>query len=241
MAGFPALTTTTMITRVRRLLNEPTPLNYTDGQITDWIEQAARTISERTLCVEEANTTCTLLNNTFLDPYADLGISDCIKIETIIYLGEAAVPPDYNGLLGAADPGPHALIKVHLRQFNHLNHLFAGTTADIPRYWCDVGGTVYWTPHHNTTYDGNMFYILYYKEADIYETGGTYSLPEYMREYVLIYAYAKALAAENRVAQSAQYMSMFDNLMTFHRQDRYIKPVDSKDMMVLADNTQFVQ
>lgn len=235
--AFPALTTATIRARVRRLLNEPTALNFTDGQIDDFIEEAARVISERTLGVEECNTTFQLATADYDYTYTTAGITDCIKIEALIYLGDA----DYDGDVGASTTKAFALTKIHPRQTEHLTHIRQGSAADLPRYWWDVNNTIYVHPAPHSTYNLDYMLVLYYKKADIYESGATYYIPELLREYTIIYAYARALAANNKVAQSQQYMSMFNNFMTFHYTDRYFKPVDSKDMMTMPDRTQFAQ
>jgi len=236
--AFPALVTSTIRARVRRLLNEPTALNFTDGQIDDWIEEAARTISERTLGVEECNTAFQLATGDADYTYTTAGITDCIKIEALIYIGDNA----YDGDVGASTTKAFALTKIHPRQTEHLTHVYSATAAlNLPRYWWDVNNTIYIHPAPGSTYNLDYMLVLYYKKADIYETGATYYLPEELREYTIIYAYARALEANNKVSQSQQYMSIFDNFMAFHYTDRYFKPVDSKDMMTMPDRTQFAQ
>ncbi|MFA6336098.1 MAG: hypothetical protein WCX48_11230, partial [Bacteroidales bacterium] len=66
-------------------------------------------------------------------------------------------------------------------------------------------------------------------------------LPEVLREDPIYYAVAQAFKRRKMYNQANMYETLFRNLVMFHRQDLYDKPVDSMDMMQWPDYTQVQQ
>jgi len=229
-----SITEATLYSDIRSMLNEPTPLIWTNTELLAWIDQAARIIGavtlSRELTVDDAisSTTGPTVEQT---AYAllDSSIEEAPLIDAIIYYGSTT---------NTASVHTSALIKVHPRVFDNV----VDDTEDYPKFWTVINETVYIWPPPKLTINDHVFQILYHDNVDEYFLAATtYYLRDELQEYVIWYAVAKAFEKVGKYAQSEQYMSIFNSFISFHRQDRLPKPVDSLEMMNVPDRTQMVQ
>ena len=236
--AFTDLTDANLTTYVRRLINEPRPLIHSDADIVVWLNMGAQTMVQSGLGFEAADTTLVLASGVQDYPYigtnfvfAASGAHSCERIEYMIYSGQATAA----GLTESA-VNTRSLIKIPPRLYRQLD----SATGGEPKYWTDFGESVHIWPVPSGSEANNLVHIWYYKIFPAFVSGSIATLPKWLQEYPIWYAVAKAFEREGKFAQAQQYYSYFWSFIMFHRQDRLYKPVDSKDMMRLPDNTQFV-
>lgn len=227
--AFPLLNDAAIATCVRRLINEPVALRHSDTDIAGYYDMGAQFLTQITLGYEEANKTFQLAAKDYDYTFAAVFTTvDCIKIEAIMYMGASATD---------SSSVTTALIKIPPR----LWHQLEASTSGAPKYWTAFNDIIYIWPTPTSSQNLHYMRVYYYKTfTDLSGTNNATTLPDYLKEIPLWYAVGRALEVEGKYAQAQQYFSYFWNMAMFHRQDRLYKPVDSKDMMSLPDNTQFV-
>ncbi len=228
--AFPLLNDAAIATRVRRLINEPVALRHSDTDIAGYYDMGAQFLTQITLGYEEAGESFQLTAEDYDYAFTTVfgGTDNCIKIEAVVYMGA-----------GDADSSSvtAGLIKIPPRLWHQLD----STTSGAPKYWTAFNDVLYIWPTPAVAQSGHYVHVFYYKTfTDLSGTNNATTLPDYLQEIPLWYAVGRALEIEGKYAQAQQYFSYFWNMAMFHRQDRLYKPVDSKDMMSLPDNTQFV-
>ena len=227
--AFPTLDDDAIRLRIRRLINEPVALIHSDDSLNDYYDMGAQAMVQMTLLYEGAGDTFALVTADQSYSYADIITTpDCIRFESMLYMGSSDT---VNAAAGTA-----GLVKIPPRLYKHLDDSATGP----PKYWTDFSETIHIWPVPTASENGHLVRVFYYKmfQALTGTTDAT-SLPEYLREYPIWYAVAKVMEREGKYQQAQQYYSYFWNFIMFHRQDRNYKPVDSKEMMKLPDNTQF--
>lgn len=227
--AFTKILDATMLSRARTWLNEPSALNFTDAEITAWLDRGANYLMHTSKCVEVGSTTLTLVDATptyaFTTPFT--AAENCIEIETIFYTGATD---------GTAQPG-FCLEKIDPRQLATVSQ----TATDLPAYWYLIGTTIgiHPTPTTANTAATKKCLILWYRNYDTYDDGsaGVY-VPDHMCEVPLWYVMAQANLKLKRYAVANMFMAIFMNFLMFYRQDYLPKPVDSRDMWYVPDYTQ---
>ena len=229
---------TQLVTEVRRLINEPVALVHSDADIVAWLDRGAEEIARITMCLEKGvsgitDRTKQLNTGSYMFTYASLGVDGsaspagrCIKIDSILYVKATS---------SEATSG-YALMKTHPRQMAHNTT----ATSGCPTEWWDVDEKLFIWPPPDSNASSKYLRVLYYKHpTNGYSEGA--NLPNYLNEYVIYFAVAKAFMAEGKTAQHDQFMSIFYSMLDFHRQDKYKESPDSKDMIKIQDNTQILQ
>jgi len=229
-----SLSDSTLITNVRRLINEPVALIHSDADITAWLDMGAQTIAQTSLCWEDASASDQLgtgvgryaLTDVIGDPHTSF------RIDAVIYLGDVA-----NANICSSET--QVLLHVPPRLFGHLS---GGDSTGVPKYWTQYDEYLHVWPTPTASENEDYIRIFYRKMyADLSGDDDTTSLPDYLQGYTIWYAVAKAFEREGKYAQAQQYYSYFYSFISFHKQDRVYKPADSQDMMKLPDYTQFVE
>jgi hypothetical protein len=202
--------------QVRTLLNEPTPIFWTNDEIDKWIQEACVDITTKTLCYEKSDF-ITLVSTPVLTYGALQGgdsIDDIIKIYSVVYYNTANT---YRGLN-----------KIHPRHIQHLSE----STAGEPYYWYHFGDELGIFPMTNAaivTAGGKV--KVFYSMADETIT----NLPYYYQLPAIIYAVAMARRKQRSEAEAMQLYRMYANSLSFYRVDLYERGVDSKDMFEIPD------
>lgn len=238
----------TMLTRVRSMLNEPTALQFTDVELTGWIDRGAN------IALKDTKGKRNIVNfnatsGTAEYSLASIGISESstITIDTVFYTGvtESTLPTPQTV------SGGYCLQKIHPRQILKSPH----AALSAPRLWYERGITsgsaatttglryigISPTPV-NTAGGGNdaylLGYVVLYYENELWFDNTINLLPNHMQEAVTWYVLAQANIKLKRYSVANMFMSIFTNYLMFYRQDYLPKPVDSLDMMHAPDFTQ---
>ena len=227
-----SITEATLYSDIRSMLNEASALQWTNTELLAWIDQGARAIGAITLCNE--NVVPDYIDSAAAEKtnYAllDSSIEEALLVSAIIYYGSAVADRSVTGT--------KALMKVHPRIFSNCTD----DTPGAPVFWTVVNETIYIWPPPAVAQDGHCIQIYFYDNVDEYTLAGPlYQLRDELQEYVIWYAVAKAFEKVGKYAQAEQYMSIFNSFISFHRQDRIPKSVDSVEMMSVPDRTQMVQ
>jgi len=201
--------------QVRSLLNEPSPVFWTNDEIDKWIQEACIEITTKTLCYEKSGD-ITLVSTPVLT-YGAIGsdsIDDILKIYGAVYYDSTNT---YRGLM-----------KIHPRMIQHLPE----STAGEPYYWYHFGDEFGIFPVSNAavvTATGKV--KVFYSMADETIT----NLPYYYQLPAILYAVAAARRKEKRYAEAAQFYMMYASSLSFYRADLYERGVDSKDMFKIPE------
>lgn len=202
--------------QVRAILNEPTPIFWTNNEIDKWVQEACVDITTKTLCYEKSGD-ITLVSTPVLT-YGTVGsdsVDDIIKIYGAVYYNTANT---YRGLT-----------KIHPRQVSHLE-----STAGEPYYYYHFGDEVGIFPVTNAaivTAGGKV--KVFYSMADETIT----NLPYYYQLPAIIYAAAMARRKERKEAEATQFYTMYVNALGFYRADLYERGLDSKEMFEIPDRS----
>lgn len=229
--AYTPLTDTTSIVQVRSLINEPTALMFSDTDILAWLDEATSLVLQMTLCGEDADNTFTLATGVMEYAHSSVYSAGCIKTEALLYQADTVA--------NKWSSGAKCLIKITPRLFRQLDEGAAGA----PIYWTEFNESIWIWPDPIAGVNTHKITCLFYKNITDTEKDASntlQNLPEYMQEYVVWYAVAKAFERDGKYIQARQYYDIFYNFIMFSRQDVLYKPVDSKSMMKLGDNTQFV-
>lgn len=237
-----------LITEVRRLLAEPIARDFTDAQIQYWCDRGASIAARKAKSGETCQVFKALSTSTNIYT-VETALFDApgqlfIEIDSVFFHGQTAegAPPQLTApVLG------YPLIRINKRQFSHLKQ----NTEGAPKYWCvtrdsNILPRISIWPAPSVTYNGMMIEYFFYRVANTYKAADTVPstdvqyLPEWLRDLPVWYAVSEAYRSIGRISQAEQYYAYFNNIVMFHRQDRYdrIHEVDSSDMMDLPDYTQ---
>ena len=253
-----------LVTEVRSLINEPVELFCTNTQIQNWLDRGAVEAARLAKCGENGNpvgdrafielATATYVYNlpTEIFAHADAGnMYDYeLEIESLFVTGVAKAVAEAD----QTEASGWALAHLDMR---HAGRLDTSATGK-PKYWCrayesPVAGVhdhqlyIWPAPPGAGTYNGFAVEILYrsvpktLKAADGGSASDAQYLPEVLREDPIYYAAAQAFKRRKMYNQANMYETLFRNLVLFHRQDLYEKPVDSMDMLQWPDYTQVQQ
>jgi hypothetical protein len=204
-----ALTLANAITEVRDNLNETTAVFWSDAQITKWIQEGVRTFASKTLMIEDTQD---------LDPLVAGQLSYSVLDET--WIGD--VMEIYSALYYDGTSAWKGLIKVHPRQLGNL----ATRTAGVTKYYCLHDRKIYLWPVPNAAVvtANAKIQFLYSTETD--------NITEMTDEYQhlpIIYATAKAKQRDQKYGEASALLSQFMQEITFERQDKHSREVDSLD------------
>lgn len=240
-------TEATLTTDIRVLFNEPSALGVTDADITAFLDEASMDIASKTQLLRTGLTIASTYLATGVWEYKigsggsfDIATS-LMGIDHVLYLGTTT-----DDGTDATYVNARGLGKIHPRMIYHLNN-----TAGVPIHW-------YHTTSYNVTFgastnvlgiwpppsaseNGKMVKIFYHELINEYDTAATVNLPEWLQDIPVWYAYAKCLERDGKFAQAEQYMSYYNNMLMFWRQDFNPGDVDSKDMMTVPDYTRVAQ
>ena len=250
-----------LVTEVRSLINEPVELYCTNTQIQNWLDRGAVEAMRLSKAGENGNPAgdrafIELATGTYLYDlpgeifaFADAGnMYDYeLEIESLFVTGASKAVAEAN----QTEASGWALAKLDMRLAGRLD----ASSTGKPKAWCrayesPVTGVhdhqLYIWPAPTASYNAMAVEILYrtvpktHKAAD---TGGADAqyLPEVLREDPIYYAVAQAFKRRKMYDQANRFETLFRNLVMFHRQDLYDKPVDSMDMMQWPDFTQVQQ
>lgn len=251
MSDVLVITQAEMVTNIRALLNEPVALGISDDDIKMFLDDAVVDLSTKTNLARTRDTFITLAGSAtyassqseyLVSADAALAVSG-YKIASVMYLGTTITADD------GVDVGfgtARGLAKIHPRMVAHLP-----STLGIPIYWyyttsivgassADVVGI--W-PKPAAAQTSQLLRVLYYEYLPGYlDTGqDDNTVPDWAQDVLMWYTYAKCLEREGRFAQAEQYMSYYNNIAMFMRNDITNPDIDSKDMMVQPDYTRVVQ
>lgn len=223
--AYTHFTDTTLTTRVRYLINEPTALTVEDSEIQAWFKQAAMEISKNRLVERIKEFQMTQNDYEIALSGSPSSITDCYDIETVMYLGATQT---------ASGTTTRCLLKMHPRQIAHVKGI---TAVTVPTYWYYENGNLGIYPAISAA--SKWFKIFYYALVYDWEDNGNgdYFLPEWSEEYMVFFALSKYFDKMGKPNQANQYMSYFNKFLLHHRIDQFIKPTDSKDMLKTPDYT----
>lgn len=125
---------------IRAILNEPSPVFWSDAELENWLEQATIDISSKTLCLETSDTV-TLVSGQleYTEP------TGCIKVYAAHF--------DDTGLL-----------KIHPRQIAHTTEVETGA----PQYYYHFAGKVGLYPICDAGHAGEDVTVFFSKESSTF-------------------------------------------------------------------------
>ena len=250
-----------LVTEVRSLINEPVELYCTNTQIQNWLDRGAVEAMRLSKAGENGNPAgdrafIELATGTYLYDlpgeifaFADSGnMYDYeLEIESLFVTGASKAVTEATQTEGNG----WALEHLDMRHVGNIDRAATGK----PVHWCradesPIAGVhdhqvLIW-PAPTASYNAMAVEILYRsvpKTLKATDTGGADAqyLPEVLREDPIYYAVAQAFKRRRMYNHANMYETLFRNLVSFHRQDLYDKPVDSMDMMQVPDYTQVQQ
>jgi hypothetical protein len=204
-----SLTLSDAIAEVRSNVNESTAVFWSDPEITDWIQEGCRIFSSKTLMVEDTQD---------LDPLKESTLAYSSSDET--WIGEMIEP--YAAIYFDGTATYKGIMKIHPRQIGNV----ALATAGPPKYYSMHDRMLYIFPMTSAAVvaAGASISFLFAKiTSDITELTDEYQhLP-------IVYATAKAKQKDQKFAESAALMSQFFQEISFEREDKHSREVDSLD------------
>jgi len=217
-----------LTTEVRRLFNEPVPMSITDTDINKWLDFAVNKMSDAGLLGEvteelqfDGSTPEQKLAYTIFHPVA------------VIYEGASTSTP---GATSSPVQAPFALTKTNYRQMAH-NQTDPGASSTYPTEWWAEGGYIHFWPPPGTDLANHYIRVFGYTRYDTYDKT---KVPSWLQEYTIWYALSMAFEKIGNYAAAQQYMSVFDNFISFHRQEMISDIIDAKDDMRQKDRTQVI-
>lgn len=248
MADVTVISQAQMTTNVRALLNEPVALGLTDADIYQFIDDGVIDMATKGL-LARCNTITLALSgsDTYASSVGEYEIvttvpisASMFKIYTCLYLG--AMATDDGADVGYATA--RGLIKIHPRMIKHLP-----STLGPPIYW-------YYTTSWQSAASKNVIgvwpkpalaqntylvKVFFYEYLNAYYDATNVLVPDWAQDVLMWYTYAKCLEREGKFSQAEQYMSYYNNMVMFMRNDIIDPGVESKDMMVQPDYTRVAQ
>ena len=224
---WPDLTDTLARAEVRALFNEPSPLVVTDEDIDEWLDRATQELTNLGEASEQNDISFTLVDNKKKYPLSEMSLTANNGIVALIYAGTTDVTkPAAEG---------YALMKMHPRNFFNIRD----NTAGPPTHWTYHNEAIWIWPEPTATQGSigsHVVSVLYHELV----TDTPWNLSSIWENMPIYYALAKCFEKDRKPAQYQQYMSVFNNMISFMRQviGSYRTP-DSNDMMQLPDYTQY--
>ena len=203
-----SLTLQNAITEVRDILNEASPVFWSDDQITKWIQEGCRNFSTKTLLYEttETLTTAQLTDGQMVYTSSDEAwIGDLLEVYAAIYYDGTSA---YKGL-----------VKVHPRKIGNL----ATSTAGHPKYYTQFGRSLYiWpVPSAAVAAAGEISFLVSKETDDI-----TVLSDEY-QHIPITYAKAMALHRDKMYSQAQAHLMQFKEEVQMERADKHNREVDT--------------
>lgn len=193
-----ALTLSDATADLRNLLNEPTAVFWTDGELEDWIKEGVRMISSKTHAVE-ADDDLTLVTSQLIYTSSDHSwIADMLAPYAAIYDNGSN---KYKGLE-----------FIHPKQIgNSLTY-----TAGDPRYYSFHNRSIYIWPLPSTATNGNTVSFLYAKESeDITE------LKDEHQHLAIMWGQIRAMEKDMKWQSAAAMKQQFYSELNFEKQDKH--------------------
>jgi hypothetical protein len=203
-----SLTLAQGITEVRDALNEPSPIFWTDAQITKWIQEGCRVFSSKTLLVEDTQVLDPpIANKLVYTATEETWIADVLEIYAAIY--------------DDGSQGYKGLIKMHPRQLGNL----ATRTAGPPKYYCFHDRSIYiWPLPSAAVITNGQISFLFAKETD-----DITAITDEFQHLPVIYAVSKCKQMDMKFAEASALQSQFYQELQFERNDKHAREVDSLD------------
>ena len=212
-------------TEVRRLLNEPTANVFSDDEINDWIDIAARNISSVTGCIE------TQAEMTFTSGDAgrlkhDISSTAFIRVNSVTYLD-----------LGTRE-GDVGLERITPEM---LGNVCDGKTESRPQFYTVFGDDVYVWPTHSAGLGTAGDQLLVIGPTMVASLGT--ALPEYLQYPCVYFALACAYTKDGKYRKAAYEMQRYMSIIMRYRRDVVddLDRVDGKESRKLPDRTVTVQ
>ena len=227
MATPKIIAKTEIIAQVRRIINEPTALFYTDLEITEWIDRAARNVSTTSL----TNWVATAEQVTLVQATSKYALANkYLKIESVTY--------------------DTTIARVGMQQVHprHFGKTVIGTTG-IPIYFTIFGTTA--TATTTTLTDEMWVYPTpgatppkldiygYTMIAGDYGATGSELLQGPVQQLVLDYVLSCCYTKAQKHSLAGYYMKRYMSAIMVARRIMYdqIKVVESHDMVKVPDMT----
>ncbi len=226
--AWPVLTDALITTEVRMLLGEPTARRISDAEIVRWINQGMMLITRRNRAAM-ATARVTLTANTYIYSATTLGMTDCVAVRAVFYMGgtSATIPV----------AGGTALLRMDARHFSNIQ----ASTAGAPLEYIWFANNLYLWPLPSSS--TNKILVFYHATDEAISSDGFAGiLPFHYGPYLIWYAYSQALMKIGKPEQSLQYMSYFDNFILYHRDSDgpWAEPDSADTMSQLPDRTEFI-
>jgi hypothetical protein len=205
------LNATTALQEVRVLLNEATANFWTDEEINNWVISGAMDVSRKTLCLLKQDTvalaTDTLLY-TAMDTAGAGGVAKIVHVYACYY-GESDGSTDFWGLR-RIDPIA-------------LGHLPENATGP-PRHFFHANANLGFHPLPSTDENTKKVQVIYSGYA-----AGIGDLPAHLQDFVLQFAFAKAMKKLGRMAKANVILNEYHVGLMASRADLYAPLPDGID------------
>jgi len=219
-----------ILSSVRSILQEPVALFWTDTQLTDYMNWAARTISGVTLCTPATDT---LAAADSARGYVAGGLSitmetKFIRIEDVTQQNSA-----YTTLVH--------LQRLDIRNFGHGAPAAADTNQEPQWYYAHGQELFLWPCIKGTMQSAGAVTVYEYKAAESYLHDTTaYDIPDRLQAVVLDFVLSCAYAKAGKYSLSRYHMSRFMQKCITDRRDVHDvihNVVDSMDAMRIPDRS----
>lgn len=225
-------TVTMLTTEVRTLLNELVPMMVSDSDIGAGLDFATNEMFDAGLIGQDS------IDSQYATPtpvsYIAYTTEERFYPEAVVYVGASHTAP---GATSSPVQAPLALRRTHVKQMNH-NQSNPGATSTYPTEWYFLKDLIYLWPPPGTALAEHYVKVFGYLRLDAYDET---AIPPYLQEYTIWYALSRALQKIGNHAAAQQYMSIFNNFISFHRQEIISDRIDAYDDMKSKDRTQAIQ
>lgn len=189
---------------VRNLLNEPSAVFWTDGEIEDWLAEGTAIISSKSHSVE-ADDDITLVANQLIYTSSDHAfIADVLAPYTAIYDNGSN---KYKGLE-----------LVHAKQIGNLLTF----TAGAPRYLAFHNRSIYIWPLPSTSTAGNTVSLLYAKESSDFT-----ELKDEFQHLAILWAQIRAYEKDMKWQTAGGLKQQFYSELNFEKADKIMRQGES--------------
>jgi len=206
---YPNVTSLLMIrNEVRKLLNEPVAVFWSDDELDSWIRHSCVEISRHSLGIERKSAIA--LTGAIEYNFAIPG-EKITRLYTVLYSDSGSFNNDVEGLA-----------QIHPQQIKHLAqdgtpkfyYLFAGLIGIYPD---NAVGTVY--VYHSVTSDQPM------------------SVPEELQTLIILHTVFLCRLKERKNQEAAMFFSYYVNALRQYRADIFERPPDTKEKFQMGDRT----
>ncbi len=211
------LTRANLRTEVRRLLNEPTANVFSDDEINDWIDIAARNISAIVGCIQ---TRVKYALSSAGQLMHDTSSTDFIKVDAVVFEDVST---------GENDAGLQRITP------EMLGNVTDGHSEGIPRFYCFHGDDVYVWPTASATQSADVINVM--GPTMVADFGTT--LPEYLQYPCVHFALACAYCKDGKHRKAALEMQRYMTIAMHFRRDIIddFERVDGKESRKSPDRT----